>query len=146
MSVLRSTFNHIALKYRCPYYCCVGIRHVYLRGLHSSHFTVLSLEPSGILIFSYLATEMQHYFLWENMMWHGARVSDILFRNFMMSDWWNNLEGFDLVSLLARKCQQIVSFPGVSFWSTLWGTWKPSKYSHSNVCTSNSSQWWKQIL
>ena len=36
----------------------------------------------------------------------------------MMSDGWNNLEGFDLMILLARRCQQIVSVPGVSFWST----------------------------
>jgi hypothetical protein len=33
VSILRSTSNHIALKYRCPHYCCVGIRCVYLNAL-----------------------------------------------------------------------------------------------------------------
>ena len=28
--ILRSTLYHIPLKYRSPYYCCVGIRHVHL--------------------------------------------------------------------------------------------------------------------
>ena len=28
MSILRSTPNHIPLKYKCPHYCYVGFRHV----------------------------------------------------------------------------------------------------------------------
>ena len=32
MSIFWSTPNHILVKYRCPNYCHVGIRHIYLGG------------------------------------------------------------------------------------------------------------------
>ena len=31
--VLRSTPNHIPLKYRCPDYCCIRFRHVYFKSV-----------------------------------------------------------------------------------------------------------------
>ena len=34
-SILRSTPNHIPLKYRCPYYCLVRIMYIYLNAIVS---------------------------------------------------------------------------------------------------------------
>lgn len=53
--IIRSTPNHMLIKYRCPYYYFIGIRHVYLIN-GDTHIklgiTKLILDSIGVLVTS----------------------------------------------------------------------------------------------
>lgn len=49
MFILTFTPKCIPLNYRCPDYCCVGMRHVYLSSYWETHFCVWHLRSADLL-------------------------------------------------------------------------------------------------